>query len=323
MPLKKTVNDSLTRLTGYQVTRAQGTGASLSARQVDSLRATSSDLAATAKTMAATVRGLEAALKAARTESAKATARIRELEAAPEAARARGAKPAKPKADTFPHDYDEDFCDIIRAVRPYSMTGNDKLHALISATKYVSRFDIPGGIAAFGVWRGGDMKAVALTLEAIGDLSRDLYLYDTFEAMTPSTDPGGRQDRAPAAGSPDAGVKDTTAQAVASLKDVQARFTTGRYPQDRIHFVEGPVEETIPDQLPEQISILCLDTDFYESTHHEFQHAYERLASGGVLIIDDYGAGQGSRTATDEFLELTGERLLLLRMASGRVAVKP
>jgi hypothetical protein len=42
-----------------------------------------------------------------------------------------------------------------------------------------------------------------------------------------------------------------------------------------------------------------------------------------VLLIDDYGFWQGARQAVDEFLEHTGARLLLLPMASGRIAVKP
>jgi O-methyltransferase len=310
MPLKKTVNDSLSRLTGYQVTRALGAGASLSAREIGSLSASSRDLAATARTLAATVKELEAALKVARGEAPKATAEP-------------AATKPKAKAEVFPRDYDEDICEIIRAIRPYSMTGNDKLHGFISAAKYVSRHNVPGAIVECGVWRGGGMKAVALTLEAVDDFSRDLYLFDTFEGMTAPTDKDIRFDGASAAGLLETSGKDTVMWGVASLEDVQQRFTEGRYPQEKIHFIKGPVEQTIPDQLPEQISILRLDTDWYESTAHEFKHAYDRLVSGGVLMIDDYGWWQGSRTATDEFLERTGEKLLLVRMASGRVAVKP
>src|SRR6185436_13884989 len=36
-----------------------------------------------------------------------------------------------------------------------------------------------------GVWRGGSMMAVARTLAASGVRDRDLYLFDTFEGMTP------------------------------------------------------------------------------------------------------------------------------------------
>jgi len=87
--------------------------------------------------------------------------------------------------------------------------------------------------------------------------------------------------------------------------------------------VQGKVEETVPANAPDQIALLRLDTDWYESTRHELEHLYGRLASGGVLIIDDYGWWQGSREATEELLRKTGQRLLLVRAGTGRIAVKP
>ena len=55
--------------------------------------------------------------------------------------------------------------------------------------------------------------------------------------------------------------------------------------------VEGKVEDTlkIKGNIPKKISILRLDTDWYESTLAELKHLYPRLVKGGVLIIDDYG----------------------------------
>jgi hypothetical protein len=111
--------------------------------------------------------------------------------------------------------------------------------------------------------------------------------------------------------------------AVATLEDVQEGFAQVPYPAERVHFVKGRVEDTIPAAAPERIAILRLDTDWYESTRHELEHLYPRLASGGVLLLDDYGYWEGAREAVDEFLATTGERLLLTRMASGRIAVKP
>jgi hypothetical protein len=104
---------------------------------------------------------------------------------------------------------------------------------------------------------------------------------------------------------------------------VQEGFAKVPYPAEKVHFVKGLVEQTIPEAAPEQISILRLDTDWYESTRHELEHLYPRLSPGGVLLLDDYGFWKGARQAVDEFLEATGERLLLTRMASGRMAVKP
>jgi O-methyltransferase len=232
-------------------------------------------------------------------------------------------KPQTAKPEAFPKDYDEELVEIIRAVRPYTMTGHDKLHALITATRYIARYKVPGDIVECGVWRGGSMHAVARTLDIAGDRDRDLYLYDTFEGMTEPTEHDVRFDGQSA--SSQLATQDrheSKVWAYASLEDVQAGFESVPYPSERVHFIKGPVEETVPGQLPEQIAILRLDTDWYESTAHELKHMYDRLVPGGVLMLDDYGWWQGSKLATEEFLDRTGEQLLLIRMGSGRVAVK-
>ena len=57
------------------------------------------------------------------------------------------------------------------------------------------------------------------------------------------------------------------------------------YPEERLHFVQGLVEETIPAQTPDQIALCRLDTDYYESTKHEMEHLYERITSGGIMLL--------------------------------------
>ena len=85
----------------------------------------------------------------------------------------------------------------------------------------------------------------------------------------------------------------------------------------------GRVEETIPAHAPERIAVLRLDTDWYESTRHELEHLYPRLAVGGLVIIDDYGHWEGARRAVDEYLAATGAQLFLTRIDyTGRLAVK-
>ena len=95
------------------------------------------------------------------------------------------------------------------------------------------------------------------------------------------------------------------------------------YPAARIHYCAGRVEDTLPAQAPERIALLRLDTDWYESTRHELEHLYARVPPGGVLIFDDYSTWQGARKAVDEFIAATGEPLLLVPIAAGRIAVKP
>ncbi len=63
----------------------------------------------------------------------------------------------------------------------------------------------------------------------------------------------------------------------------------------RFFFIKGMVEDTIPNIIPEKVSILRLDTDFYKSTKHELEYLFPRLQRGGILIIDDYGVLEGSK----------------------------
>jgi O-methyltransferase len=231
---------------------------------------------------------------------------------------------SKPKPKhKLPRHYDDEARQIIRAVRPRTMTAHEKLYALILAVRHVVDHGIDGALLECGVWRGGSMQAVALTLLGRGVSDRDLHLYDTFAGMPEPSDRDRRHDGEPAADVLARTPKTSVFWAIAGLDDVRAGMAETGYPADRIHFHPGRVEDTVPDQAPERIAILRLDTDWYESTRHELEHLYARVPSGGVVLIDDYGYWEGARQAVDEFLAHTGEPLLLVPMASGRIAVKP
>ena len=109
----------------------------------------------------------------------------------------------------------------------------------------------------------------------------------------------------------------------ASLADVERTLRETGYDSERLHLVKGLVEETVPDRAPAQISLLRLDTDWYESTKHELVHLFPRISTGGVLILDDYGYWTGARKATDEYLRDNNIRIMLHRSdSSGRIGVK-
>jgi hypothetical protein len=233
---------------------------------------------------------------------------------------------AEPKPQReFPHDYDDAVKATVRAVEPYTMTSPEKLNALIHSVRHVVRHRIPGAIVECGIWRGGSMLAAARTLTEVGDTSRELHLYDTFEGMSEPSEQDRRHDgrsaaEMPAASPRSAGVR---AYASASLEDVQETMRQTDCPADRIHYHRGKVGDTVPGNVPDRISILRLDTDWYESTRHELKHLWPRPVPGGVLLLDDYGWWEGAKRAVDEWLEGAGVPLLLLRMDEGRVAVKP
>ena len=212
---------------------------------------------------------------------------------------------------------------IVARVAPYTMTGLERRASLLGAVDHVVRHRIAGDIVECGVWRGGSMMAVALALLARGDTTRDLWLFDTFEGMSEPTDAdrgvGGESARAQLERAP----RDAPVWAVASLGDVQANLASTGYPAERIHFVQGKVEDTIPAAGPERIALLRLDTDWYESTRHELAHFYPRLARHGVLIIDDYGHWEGARKAVDEYFAASAEPVFLHRVDyTARLVVK-
>ena len=199
-----------------------------------------------------------------------------------------------------PIDADEHTRRVIKAIADYTLTTHDRVIALVDAVRHVAEWEVPGAIVECGVWRGGSMMAIAMTLLEQGDTSRDLFLYDTFTQMPPA----GPNDYL-ANGQKvvdvddDAEIPDTYAFIP---KDAvhEAMLSTG-YPADRIHLVQGLVEDTIPANTPEQIALCRLDTDYYESTKHELVHLWPRLSSGGVLLIDDYGHFLGAKKAVDEY----------------------
>jgi O-methyltransferase len=229
--------------------------------------------------------------------------------------------PAEPHA--FPLDFEEQDIELYRRVAPFTMTTPPRIYALVRAVEYVSARAIPGAVVECGVWRGGSMMAVALTLLRLGVTDRDLYLFDTFSGMTAPTEEDVRHSGERAADLLADESPDSDIWAIASLDDVREAVLGVGYPAERIHFVEGPVEETLPADAPDEIALLRLDTDWYASTKHELVHLYPRLASGGVLILDDYGYWQGARRAVDEYVAENNIQLLLNRIDNtGRIALK-
>jgi hypothetical protein len=213
---------------------------------------------------------------------------------------------------------------VLKAVRPYTMTSSERVLALVRATRYVSRNHLPGAFVECGVWRGGSMLATALTLCTEGDMERELFLFDTFEGMSVPTDMDRDLSGSAASELLASSPRGSSVWAEASLEDVQQTLSLSGYPAERIHFVRGKVEDTLPHAALTDIALLRLDTDWYESTAHELKHLYPALRVGGVLIIDDYGHWLGARRATDEYFAQPAVAPVLLNPIdyTGRIAVK-
>ena|SRR5208337_1792798 len=222
-------------------------------------------------------------------------------------------------------DFEPIHFDIMHRVSNCTMTSPESIYALIESIKYLHRRSIPGSIVECGVWRGGSMMVAAYALEYLGDTNRDLWLFDTFRGLVEPTDidvthQGRSASELLAKSDP---TDELGSWCYAPLVKVRYNLASTEYPSEHIHFIEGDVRETIPTNDLEQIALLRLDTDFYESTCHELKHLYPRLSPGGVLIIDDYGHWKGQQKAVDEFIAITPNFGLLNRIDySARLAIK-
>ncbi len=228
-----------------------------------------------------------------------------------------------PGTRTYPPDFDEELIALCERVRPYTLTSPERIVALRDAVRHVVRAGIPGDVVECGVWRGGSMMVVALTLVELGALDRDLHLFDTFTHM-----PFPGDEDVDLYGQPAAEVYEEAAAAEAfrylPLDEVKAALAGTGYPVERMHFVAGLVEDTIPAAAPERIALCRLDTDWYRSTKHEMEHLFPRIVPGGFLLVDDYGHFMGAKQAVDEHFAAHGPEVLLHRIDfTGRLVVVP
>jgi hypothetical protein len=213
---------------------------------------------------------------------------------------------------------------IVMRTRPFTMTSLERIAALTLAVQYTVKNRIPGAFVECGVWRGGSSMAAALTYLDMDVRDIDLFLFDTFAGMpTPGEEDFQAGTGRTARDLLSKSTKRSDLRAYAAIEEVRRNLESTGFPSDRLHLIKGKVEETIPRQAPEKISILRLDTDWYSSTKHELIHLFPRLAKNGVLIVDDYGHWAGAKKAVDEYFAKEPLKPLLNRIdQTGRICVK-
>ena len=217
-----------------------------------------------------------------------------------------------------------EFFEIYEKVKGQTMTSPQRLYALYNSIGYIIENNIEGDFVECGVWKGGSSMAMAFTALKFRSTSKNIFLYDTFEGMSnPSKEDVDIYDNKATQLLRHSRKEKDAIWCYSTLEEVKNNFKNTGYPNEKIHFIKGEVENTIPGIMPEKISLLRLDTDWYESTKHEMKYLFPRLASKGVLIIDDYGHWKGARKAVDEYFEENNLHLLLNRIDyTGRIAIK-
>ena len=176
------------------------------------------------------------------------------------------------------------------------MIGNDRMVFNMKSIDMIETDTIEGDVVEVGVWKGGSMLSMILKYETYNKYDREFYLYDTFTGMT-------------APSSIDVDLANTSAADILTQEHIRCfapydmvksnieRHT--RYPH--IRYIVGDIcqNTTFPKN---EIALLRLDTDWYESTKVELETFYPRVKKNGIVIVDDYGHWKGCKQAVDEFL---------------------
>ena len=179
----------------------------------------------------------------------------------------------------------------------YTLVGHKRLANVRRCVEQVLKDDIPGDLFEAGVWRGGCAIYMRALLKILGVKDRTVWLADSFQGM-------------PRLGPVDQ--KITTQRDLhgvsylqCSLESVQANFARFGLFDERVRFVKGWFNESLPTAAVGRIALLRLDADLYHSTRDAIVSLYDKVSPGGFIVVDDYYGWDGCRKAIDEF---RGER---------------
>lgn len=178
-----------------------------------------------------------------------------------------------------------EVCRQIYECRPMSFCPWTHFAAAWRALEYINENGILGDVVLCGVARGGLAKFMQMHLR-----KRKLWLYDMFDGGSLPGAKDGDFER-------QHGEKIKRIMAV----DRQKVLDYLMYKQGNTAFVSGNILETIPEHMPRSVSLLYLDTDYYDTTLHELKWLEPKVEHGGVIIQDDMGLCIGARRAVDEY----------------------
>lgn len=232
-----------------------------------------------------------------------------------------------PQPEKWPPDIEPAFTALYERTKPCTMVNTERSYALYKAIEYLHTNKITGDIVECGVWKGGSMMLAAIALKKLGDTSRHIYLYDAFRGLPPPTE----KDVFVRSGQPIMNKWEKTKHGNTNLwcyttrEECEKNMRTTGYPMEKIHIVDGWVEDTVPQNTPKQIALLRLDLDFYKATKHVLPHLFPKISSLGIFLSDNYGVFEGEQDAINEYLKESGNSNIFLSRIDeqGRIAVIP
>ena len=200
---------------------------------------------------------------------------------------------------------------LIFKVRNYTAVFIPRLASLYRLSHEIDRRQVPGDVVECGVYNGGSAALMASVCKE-SPKRRHIWLFDSFQGLPLPTDKDG--EKAQSCGWWCHG----------DLEKALKILYKVRIPESRIHIVRGWFHETFPTVEIQDIALLHIDADWYESVKLCFERFYDHVRPGGYIVIDDYGHWEGCKKATDEFMESRGIDVELVQVDyTGRYFRKP
>jgi O-methyltransferase len=193
------------------------------------------------------------------------------------------------------------YFDYLRYFKQYRIFKKYRDFTMIPVQEYMSNLQlvervklVNGSVVECGVWRGGMIAGIS---EILGN-QRDYYLFDSFEGLPDANDIDGE---AALKWQSDKSSKGYFDNCRAEIDWAEKAMNLAQI--SKVHLIKGWFSETLPATvISEPIALLRLDADWYESTMTCFDNLFDKVATNGLIIIDDYHTWDGCSKAVHDFL---------------------
>lgn len=179
---------------------------------------------------------------------------------------------------------------ISHIVKPYTLVGPERMKNIYRLAHRIENEAIPGDVVECGVYNGGT-AAILAHFASRSKHDRTVWLFDSFEGMPQASEEDGEA------------AQDQKGTVVGNIEKVKKVLRAVDADLERINIIKGWFENTFSDVSINQIALLNIDSDWYESVRLCLATLYDAVVPGGIVSIDDYGHWPGCKKAVDEFVK--------------------
>lgn len=207
-------------------------------------------------------------------------------------------------------------------VKPYTMVSLYRLQNIYKLARTVEKNSLVGAFVECGVWRGGCSAVMAYAAKE-AQSNRKIWLFDSFRGLPEPTKKDGSRARVFSSNRTSGSLR-TINKNVGTVMHVKKILSKLNVDINNVEIRKGWFQNTLPKAKKEieNIAILRLDSDWYESTKACLENLYDLVVKGGFVVIDDYGTWEGCRKAVDNFIKKRGLRVKLIWVDNAEVYFK-